>query len=309
MDTLLYIVARILVAVLQALPLRVVARIGRAGGGLFYFMDARHRKVARRNLALSFPEKSEAEVRGLAKENFKRIGENFACAVNSAGMTNEAVHGILDVKGIEKFYRAEDVGPRRSAVFAIGHLGNFELYARSFIFVPGYKFATTYRGLRQPSLNRLLQSLREKSGCMFFERRSEADALKAAMNDGSILLGLLADQHGGDKGLRLKFFGRDCSTNPAPAVLALRYDCPLYTSIRYRVGLGRWRIEVGDEIRTHENGKPRPTADIMQDVNSALEVAVRRDPANWFWVHNRWKSQGREVKPEKAMAETSPTAE
>jgi Kdo2-lipid IVA lauroyltransferase/acyltransferase len=27
----------------------------------------------------------------------------------------------------------------------------------------------------------------------------------------------------------------------------------------------------------------------MRDVNAALERAVRRDPANWFWVHRRWK--------------------
>jgi lauroyl/myristoyl acyltransferase len=27
----------------------------------------------------------------------------------------------------------------------------------------------------------------------------------------------------------------------------------------------------------------------MGDVNRAFEAAVRRDPANWFWVHKRWK--------------------
>jgi lauroyl/myristoyl acyltransferase len=27
----------------------------------------------------------------------------------------------------------------------------------------------------------------------------------------------------------------------------------------------------------------------MRDVNHAFEIAVRRDPANWFWVHRRWK--------------------
>jgi lauroyl/myristoyl acyltransferase len=27
----------------------------------------------------------------------------------------------------------------------------------------------------------------------------------------------------------------------------------------------------------------------MRDINRAFELAVRRDPANWFWVHNRWK--------------------
>jgi KDO2-lipid IV(A) lauroyltransferase len=55
------------------------------------------------------------------------------------------------------------------------------------------------------------------------------------------------------------------------------------------VELAKWEIEVGDEIPTRENGAPRSTADIMRDMNRAFEIAVRRDPANWFWVHRRWK--------------------
>ena len=62
-----------------------------------------------------------------------------------------------------------------------------------------------------------------------------------------------------------------------------------HTAICYRVALAKWRLDFGEQIPTHENGKPRPTEDIMRDVNRALEIAVRRDPANWFWVHRRWK--------------------
>ncbi len=293
----LYILARAVVSLLQALPLRAVARIGRFGGGAFYLLDARHRKVATRNLTLSFPEKPIATIHALAKENFCRIGENFCCAVKTASMPDEEIAQVMEISGMEKFYSPKPGQKLESHIFAIGHFGNFELYARGSMFAPGYRFATTYRGLRQPSLNRLLQSLREQSGCLFFERRTDADALKTAMNEGSILLGLLSDQSGGDKGLRLKLFGRDCSTGAAAAVLALRYDCPLFPSICYRTSLARWRIEVGDAIPTHFNNQPRPTADIMQDVNAAFEVAIRKDPANWFWVHNRWKSLGRASRP------------
>jgi len=81
---------------------------------------------------------------------------------------------------------------------------------------------------------------------------------------------------------------RDCDS-PAPAIFSLRYNCPLHTAICYRVKLGEWRIDVGDEIPTRINGVARSTADIMLDVNRAFELAVRRDPANWFWVHKRWK--------------------
>jgi hypothetical protein len=56
------------------------------------------------------------------------------------------------------------------------------------------------------------------------------------------------------------------------------------------VALARWRIEAGADIPTHENGEPRSKEAIMLDVNRAFEAAVRRDPANWFWVHNRWKA-------------------
>ena len=41
-----------------------------------------------------------------------------------------------------------------------------------------------------------------------------------------------------------------------------------------------------------KDGEPRSVADIMRDVNRAFEAAVARDPANWFWVHNRWKLRG-----------------
>jgi KDO2-lipid IV(A) lauroyltransferase len=288
-----YWFARGWVALLQALPLPVVARIGRAGGAAAWGLDARHRRVALDNLRLCFAdEMAPAEIRALARENFRRLGETYCCALKTAAMSDGAVRGILSVDGLEKL-------PRRQAgqsqppgcVLAIGHFGNFELYARCGMFAPGgYRFATTYRALRQPALNRLMQSLREKSGCIFFERRTEGEALKAAMNAGGMFLGLLADQHAGDKGLRLPFLGHDCSTNAAPAVLALRYDCALLPAVCYRTGPGRWRVEIGDEIPTRQNGLARAVHDIMLDVNRAFEAAVRRDPANWFWVHRRWKT-------------------
>jgi KDO2-lipid IV(A) lauroyltransferase len=290
MDSVLYVLARAIIGLLQALPLRAVARLGRAGGALVYWIDARHRRVALRNLTMCFgQEKSAAEIRALAKENFRRIGENFACAAKTASMTHEELKPFVEFTGPQNMLAPPPGQKPPSIVVAIGHFGNFELYARFGQFCPAFQCATTYRGLRQPSLNRLLQGLRERSGCLYFERRVDGAALKAAMNQPGLLLGLLADQHGGNSGLRGPFLGHDCSTSPAPAVFALRYRCALHTGICYRVGLARWRIEAGPEISTHDNGAPRTTEAIMQEVNQAFEQAVKRDPANWFWVHNRWK--------------------
>jgi lauroyl/myristoyl acyltransferase len=292
MDTILYYLARTLLGILQGLPLPWVARLGQAGGTVAYWLDRRHRRVALANLEMCFgKEKTPAEIRALARENFRRIGESYACAVKTAVMTHEELRPRIEIVAPPDLLLSSGGERLRNLVFAIGHFGNFELYARLGGYAPGYKFATTYRGLRQPSLNRLLQSLRERSGCFFFERRWDAQALKAAMNQGQIVLGLLSDQNAGRGGLRLPFLGHECSTSAASALFALRYDGALRTAICYRVGLARWRIEVGPEIPRFENGKARSSHAMTLEVNRAFEAAVRRDPANWFWVHDRWKAR------------------
>jgi len=149
--------------------------------------------------------------------------------------------------------------------------------------------ATTYRALQPARINDLLLAIRRRSRCLYFERRSEAAALKAAMSKPGILLGLLVDQHAGLNGVWVPFFGKECSTNTAPAVFALRYNCKLFTGFCFRTGLAQWCLEAGEEIPTHEDGKPRPIAAISSDINRSFEAAIRRDPANWFWVHKRWK--------------------
>jgi KDO2-lipid IV(A) lauroyltransferase len=306
MDTLLYWLARGLVAFIQSLPLVWVARLGRAGGALAFWLDARHRRVALKNLTMCFGhEKSPDEIRAIAKENFRRLGENYASAVKTAPMSPEQLRPHFEFGGAEKILpHAANAGPQ-SRIVAIGHFGNFELFVRFGQFVPIFKCAATYRALKQPALNRIMVSLRERSGWSFFERRTDAAALKAAMSDTGLLLGLLADQHAGRNGLRLPFLGHECSTSAATAIFALRYNCPLHTSICYRVGLAKWRIEVGDEIPTRKNGRARSTEEIMRDVNRAFEIAVRRDPANWFWVHRRWKPPEPKVQSSKSKVGNS----
>jgi lauroyl/myristoyl acyltransferase len=287
MNTLIYWLGRAFIAGLQALPPRVVARLGRAGGGLAYFLTPRYRRVTRDNLTLIFRnEKSPPEIRTLAQECFRRIGENYASAIKTAGMSFEQLRPHLEFAGFEGL-PVNSPAEKHNVIMAVGHFGNFELYARIQDIRRDYQGATTYRSLKQPAMDRLLQSLRGRNGCLFFERRAEGEKLREILNHGGVLLGLLADQS--SRGARIPFLGRNCNTGLAPAVLALRYHARLFDVICYRTSLAQWRIEWGQEIPTHENGQPRSSEAIMRDVNAALERAVRRDPANWFWVHRRWK--------------------
>lgn len=302
MDALLYRLGLVLVAILQALPLSLVVRLGRAAGRMVGWIDYRHRRVARENLTAAFGrEKSPTQIDALVREQFKRLGENYAAAVKTASMTAQELGDRLEIVGAEKVHPP---GTRPTGrIGAIGHFGNFELYAHVGHRFPELQFATTYRSFDHPALDRLLLRLRQQTGCLYFERRTESQALRAALLGQPLILGLLADQHAGAGGAWLPFFGRPCSTNTAPAVLALRYKLPLHLAICYRTGCGRWRIEISEEIPTRLHGQRRSVEDIMLQINRAFEEAVRRDPANWFWVHRRWKAQ-----PAAPRSETNPAS-
>lgn len=279
---------RILIAALQALPLRAVARLGRLGGGLAWYLDAKHRRITLENLRRAFRETaSEAQVTEWAREHFRRLGENYACAVKTASMRDDQLQPHLTVIAPHNITPS----PGKVAVVAIGHFGNFELFARVSRHTGGRQLATTYRALRSPAADAVLQSLRAKSGTLLFERTRDGAKLLSVLAKGDVLLGLLADQHAGSNGLWIPFFGIPCSTTAAPAVYALRHDVPVGFGACYRTGLAQWRIEFEDPIpHRRPDGTPRSTEDLMTEVNARLERAIRRDPPNWFWVHRRWKN-------------------
>jgi lauroyl/myristoyl acyltransferase len=289
MNWVIYWFARVLVAVLQALPLVVVARLGRAGGLVWWLVDFKHRGLVKRNLAAAFPEKSASEVAAIARETFRRIGENSLSAVKTASMNEAELLKVCKVMGVEKLPKAGRPDSPTNLVGAVGHFGNFELYARLAKPVTGWQSATTYRAMNQPGLDAMVQNLRASSGCIFYERRRDAAALKEALAKGGLFVGLLSDQHPNKGGVLVPFMGREAATTTAPAVLALRYEAPLFPVICYRVALGRWQVEIGEEIRFMQAGRRKTVEEITGEINRAFEAAIRRDPANWFWVHNRWK--------------------
>jgi KDO2-lipid IV(A) lauroyltransferase len=290
MDSLHAGLARLAIQFLRWLSLRRALQVGRWLGALAFALDARHRKAALVNLRAAFPTLSPAEHVALARENFRRIGETFVAGVCTAVYSDAQIREVLEVIGIEKLTQRPGERPS-NLVVAIGHFGNFELFAHLQSFLPGYTFATTYRAVRPDSVNQILLDLRQSSGCVAFERRTDAMALRAALNAGGLVLGLLSDQSGGRHGLPGPFLGVDCTTAPAAPLLALRYHAPLFTAFCYRQEPARWRIEIGDEIPTYANGQPRSVEELTREMNQAFEAAVRRDPANWFWVHDRWRLQ------------------
>ena len=288
-DTVIYIIACVIIWLTSVIPIKCLAWAGRQMGRLAWHIDRRHRLVATRNIVAAFPELDPDDCLNLAKENFHRLGETYACILKTGGMNAKQIKNVLTVEGYERIEEIMMHDPKANIILAIGHYGNFELFSWIVLGAPSAQIVTTYRAIRQPKLNKLLLQLRAASGCLYFERRTEGAQLKETMKRPHIMLGLLADQNAGEGGLWLPVFGRETSVSSAPAVFAQRYQCRLFPSACFRISAGHWKIELGEEIPVKENGQRRSTEAITRDIIEAQEKTIRCDPANWFWVHNRWK--------------------
>jgi lipopolysaccharide heptosyltransferase II len=99
-------------------------------------------------------------------------------------------------------------------------------------------------------------------------------------------VGVLTDQHAGGAGIWMPLFGKIASTSPLAASLAQRTGALLAMVSVRTIGLARWEIKTSEPVPT----EGRTIAEITMDLSHLLESEIRRSPADWFWVHNRWKN-------------------
>jgi len=104
------------------------------------------------------------------------------------------------------------------------------------------------------------------------------------LRDGG-LVAVLVDQHAGTSGIWTPLFGALASTSPLAASMALRTGAAIVPMAVFTDGFARWRILANEPI-PYDGTRPEQ---LTADINRALEKQIRLSPADWFWVHNRWK--------------------
>jgi ADP-heptose:LPS heptosyltransferase len=172
----------------------------------------------------------------------------------------------------------------KGVVLMISHIGNWELFAQATFYAKGVPFGTVFQKVHNPLVNARIDQMRQRLGVRTFDRSRGLGAAAQFLKEGGVL-GVLVDQHAGDSGIWTPFFGRLASTSPLAATLALRAGAAVVPCAIQTNGWARWSIRVKPEIPTANHTVESLTA----AVNHQLEEQIRESPADWFWVHNRWK--------------------
>ena len=287
-DYLVYVVIRLLVCVVEILPLDTCARLARwlawlVGGVLKVRQD-----VVDENLRHAFPEMSAEQRHELALgmwEHLFLMGMEVVHAPRKIHDTNW--RDYVSLHNADQIIRTCFLD--RPTVIISGHYGNFELsgYVLALLGFPSFTIA---RPLDNPFLDRFINNFRERTGQFILSKMGSAGEVDRILAGGGVLA-LLGDQYAGRKGCWTQFFGRPASSHKAIALFSLGADAPAVFCYTRRTGAMLHHVMGSDGILDPQTApaEMRTVPAVTQWYTSQLERTIRAVPAQYWWVHRRWK--------------------
>ena len=259
-------------------------------GRLFYRLDDRHRRIARRNLALAFPEIGSQEREELIRGAFSHLGRVAAEFSFIPRLCEENIHRHVLLEGMENFRRAREKG--RGVIFLTAHFGNWEWMAAAFPLFSQHPCHVVFRPLDSPFLDRMVERLRTSTGNGTVPKQKAMGQILRLLKEGKTV-GILLDQNmAWQEGVFVDFFGEPACTNTGVALVALKTGAAVLPVFNIRGEDGRYRTVIEPEVPLIRTGdKKSDVLENTQRFTRIIEGYIRNYPNHWLWVHQRWKTR------------------
>ncbi len=262
-------------------------RASAVGGALARAIGPRLGKSAGivRRIRRALPELDEPQADAVMRGAWDNVGRVIAEFPHVARIGLYGDSGRVEVVGAEIIDQVRDGG--RPGIFFSAHLANWELLMFAAA-QRGMPLTGIYRHANNPLSEALYQRAR-RHPCIELVRKDEAGGavLSQRLRAGRHLA-LMADQKL-SAGMAVPFFGRAAMTAPTPAVLALRFRCPLVPAHVVRLSGARFRVVVEPPLDLPDSGTVRDDVQaLLARINTIIEGWVRAQPEQWLWLHRRW---------------------
>ena len=280
--------ARLVVALLwlaHHLPLPVLAVLGRGFGRMLGRVARRRRIIARVNLSLCFAELDVAARDRLLGEHFALLGRSLLERGLLWWGTPERIRAAVSVSGLEHFTALRDAG--EPIILLVPHF--LGLDAAGTRLALEMNAVSIYARQKNPVFDYWLYHGRARFGDQrLLSRNDSVRTTVRAMREGRPLFYLPDLDYGRRESVFVPFFGVPAATITALPRLARISGArvlPVRASLRegggYHVCIDPpWEAFPGEDV----------TADSAR-MNTWLEGAIREMPAQYYWVHRRFKTR------------------
>jgi len=258
---------------------------------LAYIFAVKQRKIALNSLSIAFgKEKSQAEIEKIAKDCFIYMAKS---AVELMFLMDKplVLKERTDIVGKENLDKALANG--NGVILVSAHFGNFPLLLGR-LAVDGYKAGGIMRPMRDARVEKIFLKKRDKFGVktIYSQPRNECvnNTIGALRNNELVFIPI--DQNFGTAGIFVNFFGEKAATATGPVILAQRTKAALVPCFILRQPQDKHKIIFEPVLELKEGKDVGDTILInIQRLTDIIESYIRKYPAEWGWIHRRWKSK------------------
>ncbi len=281
--------SRLLLALLWLLhwlPLSLQALCGNGLGRIGYVLVGSRRAVALRNLALCFPERSEGERKRLARAHFRWLGRSLLERGLLWYASPARLKRLIRVEGdVHLAERSE-----RPVMWLAPHFMALDVAGASVLLFQKRKGISIYQRQSDAVMDAALRRGRLRLGnAEIFSRDEAGRALMRAIKKGDAFFNLPDMDFGTRDAAFVPFFGVPAITLLAPSRLAKALNMVVQPVVAEILPGGQ-----GYRVRYLEPWADFPSDDPVADaarMNRWIESEIRRNPAQYLWVHRRFKTR------------------
>jgi KDO2-lipid IV(A) lauroyltransferase len=283
-----YLIARVLICVIQSLPLTACGQLARRLAFILHDVLNIRRNVIDENLRHAFPDLAPKARSDIARGMFEHL-VLMICEIAHAPRKIHETNWRDYCHLVGKRHLVRAMLEPRALVAVTAHHGNFEIngYIAGLLGFPTFTLART---LDNPYLHRFLSEFREVTGQFVLPTKHSA-SLAEYVIESNETLAALADHYAGPKGCWIEFFHRPASCHKAIALFALSHRVPLVVLYTKRDGAPlRFQLEFVAKLDPAcESNLPMNVKQITEWYTQIIENFVRETPQQYWWLHRRWK--------------------
>jgi KDO2-lipid IV(A) lauroyltransferase len=266
------------------LPYRALLALGHGIGRLAMLVRNERRRVAARNLAVCFPHLDAAQQRALLDAHMRDLGVMLVeFALGWLGSERAIARLPVRIEGLEHLAVARAQG--KGVLLVGGHFSHLELCAR--LVSQRTRIAGMYRRMDSPVFEWVVLRARLRYAEAMFDKDDIRGTVKYLRGGGTLWYAPDQDMRSKDS-VFAPFFGVPAATITATHHLARLSGAAVVPFFHRRLPDGGYALSLEAPLGNF------PGTDVAADtarVNAVIERMVREAPAQYLWVHKRFKTR------------------
>lgn len=252
---------------------------------LIYYLVGYRKKVTLNNLRNSFPDKSDKEIKSIAKKFYMNFSDTIMEVIKIRSITKKSLNKRVRFNNFEII---EELYKRNKNVFiTLGHCGNWEWLGLNVSLNALHSPFAIVKPLNNPFFEKYITKLRTKYYNNLIPIKQTYRTLINNKNELCFVL-IVSDQSPAKSEINhwTTFLNQETPVYLGTEKISKALDYAVVFSDIQRIKRGYYEVTV---MEITDNPKETTEYEITEKYYRLLEEAIKKHPDNWLWSHRRWK--------------------